>query len=198
LRLSQEWLDRGQHHVLALRSTFNFGLNVLDATDNGIPSDPDGQFFSWLGQAQYVRRLFNTQNQLVLRLSGQWTAEPLLALEQISVGGAETVRGYRENQLVRDRGIISSIEFRLPVLFDKTGAGILYAAPFFDFGGGWNVAGSPSPTTISSTGVGVLITPNRHIHAQLYWGYGLRDIETPEDEDPQDLGLHFRVNIDAF
>jgi len=109
LRFSQEWIDRGQNHVLALRSTFNFGLDVLDATDNGIPGDPDGKFFSWLGQAQYVRRLFNTQNQLVFRVAGQWTSEPLLALEQFSVGGLESVRGYLENQLVRDKGIASSV-----------------------------------------------------------------------------------------
>jgi len=87
LRLSQEWLRRGPNHVLALRSTFNLGLDVWDATDNGVPGDPDAKFFSWLGQAQYVQRLFKTQNQVILRLSGQWASERLLALEQISVGG---------------------------------------------------------------------------------------------------------------
>jgi hemolysin activation/secretion protein len=198
LRVSQEWIDRGQNHVLAIRSTFNIGLDVLDSTDNRVAGDPNGTFFSWLGQAQYLRRLFNTQNQLVLRLTGQWTDEPLFALEQLSVGGMETVRGYRENQLVRDRGVVSSIEFRVPVLFDKTGAGIVYLAPFFDFGGGWNEVDSPSPTTIYSTGIGILINPNRHINAQLYWGHRLRDVDTPDDKDPQDLGLHFRVNLDVF
>lgn len=196
LRLSQEWIGRSQNDVLALRSTFNIGLNVLDATENG--TDRDGQYLSWLGQAQYIRRLFNTQNQLLLRLTGQWTDEPLLALEQISVGGAETVRGYRENELVRDRGIVSSLEFRLPVLFDKSGAGIVHLAPFFDFGGGWNKGISPKPTTIYSAGVGILISPNKHINAQLYWGYRLRHIPTPVDENAQDLGLHFRVNFEVF
>jgi hemolysin activation/secretion protein len=196
LRLSQEWIGRSQNQVLALRSTFNIGLNVLEATDSG--TEPDGQFFSWLGQAQYVRRLFNTQNQLILRLTGQWTDEPLLALEQISVGGAETVRGYRENSLVRDRGVVSSLEFRVPVLFNKTGAGIVYLAPFFDFGAAENVRNSPSPTTIYSTGVGLLIAPNKHINAQLYWGYRLRHVQTPSDRNAQDLGLHFRVNFEMF
>jgi hypothetical protein len=32
----------------------------------------------------------------------------------------------------------------------------------------------------------------------LYWGYRLRHVTTPEDKDPQDLGLHFRINIDVF
>lgn len=196
LRLSQEWTGRSQNQVLALRSTFNIGLDVLDATHHTY--EPNGQFLSWLGQAQYVRRLFNTQNQLLFRLSGQWTDEPLLALEQISVGGAETVRGYRENTLVRDRGILSSLEFRLPVLFNKAGAGIVDIAPFFDFGGGWNINESPQPTTIYSTGVGLLLAPNKHINAQLYWGYRLRHITTPPDKNAQDLGLHFQVNLNVF
>jgi len=197
LGLSQEFIDRGQNHALALRSTFNFGLDVLDATNDGVAGDPDGKFFAWLGQAQYVQRLFNTQNQLILRVTGQWADGKLLALEQISVGGADTVRGYLENQLVRDRGLVSSAEFRVPVLFDKAGNGTVQLAPFFDYGGAWNVNDSQSPSTIYSIGMGVLITPNKHINAQLYWGYRLNRITIPND-NPQDLGLHFQVNFDAF
>jgi len=198
LRLSQEWIDRGQNHVLALRSTFNLGLDVLDATDNGVPGDPNGKFFSWVAQGQYIRRLFNTQSQLVLRAAGQWTAEPLLALEQFSVGGLETVRGYLENQLVRDRGIVSSAEFRVPIVFNKAGAGIVSLAPFFDFGGAWNVNGSTQPTTIYSTGMGLLVAPGKHLDARIYWGYRLRHVTMPAETDAQTLGLDFRVRIMAF
>ncbi len=198
LRFSQEYLQRGQNNVLALRSTFNFGLDVLGATDNGIPGDPNAMFFSWLGQAQYVQRLFNTQNQLVLRLAGQYTDQPLLALEQMSIGGFESVRGYLENQLVRDRGIVSSVEFRLPVLYNKAGAGIVQLAPFFDFGGAWDVNVSQSPSTIYSVGVGLLLSPGKHFSAQLYWGYRIRDVYIPDDSGLQGQGLDFRVNIMAF
>jgi len=198
LRFSQEWLARGQNHVLALRSTFNFGLDAFDATDNGVPGDPDAGFFSWLGQGQYLQRLFDTQNQLVLRLTGQWADEPLLALEQISVGGFETVRGYLENQLVRDRGIASSVEFRLPVWFDKSGAGIVYLAPFFDFGAAWGAENSPSPTSIYSTGVGLLLSPGKHFSAQIYWGYQLRDLEMPDETGLQGYGVGLRLNLMAF
>jgi hemolysin activation/secretion protein len=198
LRVSQEWLWRGRNHVLALRSTFNFGLDAWDATDNGVPGDPDATFFYWLGQAQYVQRLFKTQNQVVLRLSGQWTDEPLLALEQFSVGGFNTVRGYLENQLVRDRGVVSSIEFRVPVLFDKSGAGTLHLAPFFDFGGAWNESGAPGPSTICSTGLGVLYAPNKHLSAEVYWGYRFRDVDMPEDAGLQDHGLSLKINLMAF
>ena len=198
LRLSQEWLQRGQDHVLALRSTFNIGLDVFGSTDDGIPDNPNGQFFSWLGQAQYIRRVFNSQNQLVLRVAGQWTGDPLLAIEQLSVGGFESVRGYLENQLVRDRGIVSSAEFRVPIVFNKAGAGTVFLAPFFDFGGAWDVGGSPTPTTIYSTGIGLLLSPNRHFSAQIYWGYRIREVDMPTNEDLQTLGLDFRVTIMAL
>ena len=196
LRFSQEWIDRSQEQVLALRSTFNFGLDVLGATENRTARD--GEFLSWVGQFQYVRRLFHTANQLVLRTTMQWTDEPLLALEQISVGGAESVRGYRENQLVRDQGVVSSLEFRVPVLYDKDGNGIVQLAPFFDYGGAWDVGGgTPKPTSIYSAGIGLLINPNQHINAQLYWGHPFVNVKTRGD-DIQDLGIHFKVIFRAL
>ena len=71
---------------------------------------------------------------------------------------------------MRDRGLISSVEFRVPVLFDKAGAGMLHLAPFFDFGGGWNDDGSPNPTTIYSTGMGLLFTLGKHFSAETLLG----------------------------
>jgi hemolysin activation/secretion protein len=196
LRLAQEWSDRRQNQVLALRSTFSVGIDALGVTDDG--SGRDAKFFAWLGQAQYVRRVFDTPNQLVLRTDAQLTDQPLLSLEQFPVGGAFSVRGYRENQLVRDRGVVSSIELRVPVLLSRGGLAVVQLAPFFDFGGGWNNRSStPQPRTIASAGVGVLLSPNRHITGQLYWGYPFRRINADGD-DPQDLGLHFSLTLDLF
>jgi hemolysin activation/secretion protein len=198
LRFSQEWMQRRPNSVLALRSTFSVGLDVLDSTDNDVHGDPNGSYFSWIGQGQYIQRLFKTQNQLVLRLAGQWTSERLVPLEQFSVGGFDTVRGYLENQLVRDRAVVASAEVRVPILFNKAGAGIVSLAPFFDFGGGWNIGDSPDPTTLSSVGSGLLVSPSRHFSAQVYWGYRLRHIDVPDDARAQGVGLSFRINVEAF
>jgi hemolysin activation/secretion protein len=196
LRIIQEWIDRSQKHVLALRSTFSVGLDAFGVTDNG--TDRNARFFTWVGQAQYVQRLFNTPNQLVLRVNGQVTPRPLLALEQFTLGGAESVRGYLVDQIVRDDGVFSSVELRVPVVFNRLGEPIVQFAPFFDFGGAWNVgASTPQPTTISSAGVGVLISPNKHLNAQLYWGYAFRKIANPND-DLQDVGINFKVSYEAF
>ncbi len=197
LRFSQEWIDRGQEYVLALRSTFNFGTDLFNSTDNGIIGDPNGSFFSWLGQGQYVRRLFDTQNRAIFRVAGQYTGERLLALEQMAVGGAYTVRGYRENQMVRDRAVVGTLEFRIPLLYNKAGAGILELAPFFDIGGGWDEGIHQTPQTLASTGLGVVIAPCKNFEASLFWGYRLREVDLPYN-DAQDLGLHFRIRIAAF
>jgi hemolysin activation/secretion protein len=196
LRLVQEWIDRNQVQVVALRSTFSVGLGAFDVTNDG--TDRNAHFFTWLGQAQYVRRLFNTPNQLILRVEGQLTPRPLVSLEQFTLGGADSVRGYLVNQIVRDDGVFSSAELRVPVIFNRLGAPIVQLAPFFDFGGAWNVgASTPEPTTISSAGVGVLITPNQRLNAQLYWGYAFHKIANPND-DPQDIGITFKVSYEAF
>lgn len=198
LRISQEWTHRGQSRVVALRSTFNVGIDAFDATNDRIDGHPNSRFYSWVGQGQYVQRLGQTQNEMILRVTGQWTPSSLLALEQLSVGGMGTVRGYLENQLVRDRGIVSSVEFRLPVAYNKAGAGILHFAPFFDYGSAWNVLSSAGPSTIYSAGPGLVFAPNKHISAQLYWGYRLRHLEMPHDAGAQGLGLSFRINVQAF
>lgn len=194
LRVTQEWNDRGLQQVLSFRSTISVGLNVFSATDDG--TDWDGKFVAWLGQAQYIRRLFNTQNQLILRTDGQWSDGKLLSLEQFSVGGINSVRGYRENQLVRDRGVFGSVELRLPVLLNKLGAPVVQLAPFFDGGAGHNV-GIARTDTLLSAGLGVLLTPCSHVNAALYWGYAFKDFKT-QNNDPQDLGLSFRLTIDAL
>lgn len=221
LRFALEVVNRSQKHVLALRSTFNVGINEFDATRNvGGASGgtgagarrrlPDGQFVSWLGQGQYVRRLFDTDNLAVLRLNAQFSNDPLLSLEQYSLGGAQSVRGYRENLLLRDNGVFASAELRVPVWRGKEKNPILTLAPFFDFGIGWDrveFIGKKPPKnqiddrteTLTSLGIGVLFTPSKYVTAQVYWGYAFNHKNTFSDgKNIQDYGLHFTLSIAAF
>jgi hemolysin activation/secretion protein len=46
------------------------------------------------------------------RIEGQWSSDPLISNEQLTVGGAESVRGYRESELAGDRGGRGSLELR--------------------------------------------------------------------------------------
>ena len=200
LRIGQEFINRSQVHVLALRSSFNLGLDALDATDSGMK--PNWDFFYWLGQSQYIRRLWNTDNLLVLRFNAQFSNSPLFNIEQFVLGGSETVRGYIENAVLRDNGIFGSIEVRVPIWYGKEHHPLLSVAPFFDIGSGWNVTTNEAPDTPSETlpaaGVGLIFDPDRHVHAQVYWGYAFNRSLVPSGNNLQNYGVYFFVSVNAF
>ncbi len=199
LRFSQEWLARSLSQVIAVRSSFSVGIDALGATVNDI--GPDGRFFSWLGQLQWARRLPYRDSEVLFRSDLQLASEPLLPLEKFPVGGANSVRGYRENQLVRDNGWVSSLELRVPIvrlpipgLTRRPEEGMILLAPFVDFGWSWNTdSPTPEPEILYSVGIGVRWDPTRTIHGQLYWGKALKDIDNP-GKDLQDDGIHFLVS----
>ncbi len=215
-RLSLEYSYRSQEEVLSARSTFNVGIDAFDATKHRgeevigefRQKIPDGVFFSWLGQAQYIRRLFKTDTLAILRVNAQLANDPLVSLEQFSLGGTASVRGYRENQFLRDNGAFASLEVRVPLWRNKEKNAILSVAPFVDFGAGWDRIEylGPQPEqigdryeTLTSTGAGLILTPNKHVHAQLYWGYALNRKNVRRDgENLQDYGLHFSLSFNAF
>lgn len=197
LRVFQEYLDRSATEVIALRSNFSIGLDLLNATDVGMSPRPD--FFAWLGQAQYIRRIFD-EGELLLRADLQLSNDPLYTIEQFAVGGQGSVRGYRENQLVRDNGIVGSIEGRypigrvpLPYVSQGSEDGVIRIAPFFDIGSSWNTGRpTPSPETLASVGLGLRWAVSSRVEAVLYYGYALNDIMNV-DRDIQDDGIHFRL-----
>jgi hemolysin activation/secretion protein len=200
LRFIQEWVSRSREQVLAARSTFSWGIDAFDATIHG-GDLPDGDFFSWLGQLQWARRLGETDNQLVFRLQGQYASDALLPLEQFALGGLYSVRGYRTNQLVRDQGYSASVELRVPVLRREDGAPMLQIVPFVDTGGAWykNRGDTPDPTTLTSAGLGLRFDPHKRVHAELYWGKAFQDddLDGP-DGSLQDDGWSFVVSADLL
>ena len=210
IRFSQDGLLRSPSRVFAFRSVFSLGIDALGATRKQKDSDPDGCFFAWLGQIQWAGRLNKFLNklggsQLIFRTDLQLAADPLLPLEKFAVGGASSVRGYRENQLVKDNGIVSSLELRIPVLrFPLPNLskgpedGRVELAPFADWGQAWS---TDSPTSdnrsISSVGIGIRWEPSSRILGQIYWGIPLRDVDNP-DNDLQDAGIHFELSCRFF
>ncbi len=203
LRAVQEWVHRTQGQVIAARSRFSFGINALGATSNG-GGVPDGRFFAWLGQFQWVRRLGILDSYSIFRTDLQLSDDPLLSLEQISVGGRYSVRGYRENTMLRDRAIITSLETRVPLVRNMFWADFVELAPFVDFGRGWNrERKTPAPQDIASVGVGVrwALTTSWPVpirpQFELYWGHRLRKVEKPGGS-LQDNGIHLQFVLGLF
>jgi len=192
IRFSQDWVNRGTRRVLAARSQFSLGIDAFDATIN--KTGTDGQFFSWLGQFQWVQQL-SPRNLLVARIDAQLTPDSLLSLERFSMGGVDTVRGYQQNQLVADNGILGSVEVRVPLTSDPR---ILQLAPFFEIGTAWNNREiDPDPATIASLGLGLrwLITPDLSLRLD----YGIPLISVGERGNSlQENGLYFSVRYQPF
>ena len=192
IRFYQDWVDRGARRVLAARSQFSLGIDAFDATINDLGTD--GRFFTWLGQFQWVQQL-SSRNVLITRLNTQLTPDSLLSLERFSIGGIDTVRGYPQNQLVADNGIVGSVELRIPLTADSN---TLQLAPFFDIGTAWNSRTSdPTPQTLAGVGLGLRWLISRSLAFRLDYGVPLMEIEN-RGNSLQDNGIYFSLRYQPF
>ena len=199
LRFIQEWTHRTTQSVVSVRSRFSTGLDVFGATVNGAPGAADGQFFSWLGQAEWLKRFESTRIELVNFLNMQLANDHVFPLEQIAVGGRYSVRGYRENTLLRDNGFIYQFETRFPVWSSSEGFPYVQFCPFADVGHSWSAQGATaSPQTLASVGAGLRFNMATLANLNVYWGRRLvsNNISNPHDS-MQDEGVHiqFVLNI---
>ncbi len=197
IRLFQEYTARSSQEVLAVRSQFNLGVGLLNSTIN--QNSPDSTFFSWRGQAQYLR-LLTPDVILLLRGDLQLAKQSLVSLEQFSIGGAATVRGYRQDSLLADNGLFASAELRFPILRIPSWETNLQLAPFMDFGTVWNNKNSVSSletSTLTSVGLGLRLGIGDRLNAQLDWGIPLIDLNTSGDS-LQENGIYFSINYRLF
>ncbi len=196
-RFWQEYTQRWEQQVVALRSTFTFGENNQDDTGTAPGVALDRRYRVWLGQAQYAQRLLENGTQFILRLNVQKTSDRLIAMEGMSVGGVNTVRGYRENQLVRDIGTVINFELDWPMLADNANKRTLNLAPFYDRGRARNT--NDTPAVISSIGVA----------ARMRWKGLAIDLAaakrqfnsepiTKSGSNLQDKGIHIQVSYNVF
>lgn len=193
LRFLQEWTQRNTQQVISLRSQFNLGIGALDASISGDPDVPDSQFFSWLGQGQYVRSLA-PDTLLILRGSVQLTPDFLLNLERYGLGGQATVRGYRQDILLSDNGAALSLEARFPLWRSPDRRTLVQITPFIDAGYGWNNRGvAPDPDTLIGVGAGLLMEME-NASLRVDWGIPLTD-QNIDANTLQEQGIYFTLNL---
>ncbi|MEG3927614.1 MULTISPECIES: ShlB/FhaC/HecB family hemolysin secretion/activation protein [unclassified Microcoleus] len=197
VRFFQEYVQRSSNQVFAARSQFSLGTNLFGATAND--SGPDSSFLAWRGQAQYVR-LLAPETLLIVRSDIQLADRPLLSLEQIGIGGVQSVRGYRQDLLLTDSGAIASAEVRIPVWRVPEVEGLLQVAPFIDFGLGWNHSGekpNPDSDKLLGAGLGLIWQMGDRLNVRLDYGIPLINARSG-DRTFQEKGIYFRINYFAF
>ena len=199
-RLGQDWVLRSPSRVIAARSTFSVGLTANDTPFRNDLTPPE-HFLTWLGQIQFAQRMTGSGQQLLARIDAQISKNSLFATEKFPIGGIDSVRGYRQNEILSDSGVVVSAEYQIPV-FDipfffgeaRTGSRNLSVAAFAEGGYAWNVEGpNPEVNKVGSVGAGVIWTPTDRVEARLFWGHQLNEIERSSRNDIQDHGIHFRL-----
>jgi hemolysin activation/secretion protein len=200
LRFFQEWISRNSQEVIAARSQFNLGIGAFNATIND--TAPDSRFFAWRGQAQWVRQLA-PDSLLLIRGDVQLASTKLLASEQFGLGGINSLRGYRQDFLLRDNGAFGSVELRLPVLRVSQWNSVLQVTPFVDVGTAWNNSSNRDErdengtNTLASVGLGLRWSQGNNFTAAVEWGIPLVSVDT-QGNTWQENGLYFFVQYNLF
>lgn len=194
-KFGQDYTYRDANGVWAVRSQFNLGIGLLDATSNPDPI-PDGHFFSWSGQVQRLQR-FGARHLLIVQGDLQLTPNSLLPSQQFVIGGGQNLRGYRQNARSGDNGFRFSVEDRISVVRNAEGASVLQVIPFVDMGTVWNKADNPNrlprQTFLASVGLGLIWQPVSGLNLRLDYGYPIVDLSDRGD-NLQDHGLHFSLS----
>jgi hemolysin activation/secretion protein len=78
----------------------------------------DGSFFYLRGDLSHTHDL-PAGFQVLTKVQGQASANPLINNEQYSAGGQSTVRGYLESAALGDHGVVGTLELRSPSFIGK-------------------------------------------------------------------------------
>ena len=197
LRFVQDWTRRSQNQVISARSTISFGLDAFGSTVNG--NLPDSRFVTWIPQFQWARRFGDWGHQVFFRFDGQLSSDSLLPIERFTVGGLDSVRGYRSNQLVRDEGYVAALQYQLPLFRDPIGTRNLQLAAFVDTGFSRENAGDqPDPSHLTGVGMGLIWEPDLRFRAELYVAHALDDVQAGGENSLQDESVYFRLVARTF
>jgi hemolysin activation/secretion protein len=192
LKLAKNYVSRDIMGSWSMGSQLNFGVGGFDATinPNGIP---DSHFFSWQGQIQRLQ-LLNPDNLLIATTDIQLTTDPLLPLHQFTIGGGQSLRGYRQNIRSGDNGVKVSLENQMTIQRNAGGNSTLAIAPFVDLGWIWNHPNNPNQLPnqnfLAGVGLGTIWQPLPQLSLRV--DYAIPLINLPDKSNHiQDQALYF-------
>lgn len=134
-------------------------------------------------------------------LTSEWqiSSGKLLPSEQFAAGGYSTVRGYQENEVISDRGILIKNEIRSPVINisrnQKKKSEIIYLV-FCDFGWARKVDQNildKKTATLASLGLGIRYNLMNYINMQLDYGFQLNRVHRLADSSSARSRAHLGI-----
>ena len=169
-------------------TTFEAGVTFVIRGLGGNPSEfnnaranADSSFVAFRGGVQRTQQLPGKWS-LLAKVDGQIASGPLVNSEEFTAGGAFSVRGYTEAEVLGDDGIHGSLEVHTPPIWggDKPGDRTAFLLAFID-GAHLRVLqpqpGQQADFTIASVGLGLRMQ-GRGLGLTLDAAHALRDSST--------------------
>ncbi len=183
---------------LRVRLAYVQGLDLLNATARGAPlasrGDAGGPFSKVEFWTEYERPLGSSFG-IDLRGAGQLASRPLLASEEMGLGGRQFLRGFDYWEMAGDEGAVISGELRYDLRRGLPGPLTrLQLYLYADAGRVTNLAGGFGGGTLASAGGGVRAWLQHGLQAGLEVGVPLTDGAFDPDPDPRfsfSLGSRF-------
>lgn len=183
------WQVQGQASIASGGAAAIDVVPAQDSADGPAGSSGSSGVFGVSGSSGPLG-LFGAPGPIVLRMLVQRSPDRLVPLERLAVGGRHTVRGYRENQLVRDSGWAAALEWHRPLWHDPLRGARLTLVPLVDAGAAWNHGEAKS--RLASAGLGLLWT-QPEFDGELFLAKRLERRDNPTRADLQDHGIHFML-----
>jgi hemolysin activation/secretion protein len=189
LALFQDYTRQEEGSALRMRSRFAIALDAFDATSG---PEPNGQYLTWRGQALWLQNVWGNSRLLIsgdMQLSG----DQLLPVSQFSLGGANSVRGYRQDAIIADNGVLVAAELAVPLLEPRQKQQ-LSLIPFAGTGIAWNngAQSALAQNFLASVGLGLRYEWN-DFTARVNYAVPFTEVER-DGNSWQENGLDFSLN----
>jgi hemolysin activation/secretion protein len=196
---SATWAGSGARDA---STTFDAAITFNFRGMGGGPSEFDLNRYGADGGFVYLRSdLSRTQPlpagfEVMAKVEGQLSNQPLVSSEEYSGGGEQTVRGYLESEVVGDDGIFGRLEFRSPSLLPKAKA--VGDWRLFVFGDAGHLslidplAEQTSRFTLASAGVGSRVEVLDYLSGSCFVAY---PFVSEAYTQARDLQLRFDVRL---
>lgn len=182
-------------------TSFNAGLNM---SFRGAVADPrEFEDKRYKARGNYITMTAGVERSqklpgeftLLVKLDGQLTDQPLIANEQYTSGGVESVRGYRESEASGDNALHGVFELAGPDLLKKVGKDRFSLTPyiFYDGAGLWvkePLSGQEPLAGLEGVGFGLRGTLFGSLDFQTDYGFALLETNRTAVGDSV---LHFKV-----
>ena len=191
LELGLQYTYRQAKQAFVAKVLYRRGLDALGATI--LPTGPDSEFQLYILQFEYVRRLAKKNWLWNTTVYLQSTSDSLQAFERYALGGYDSVRGYRENQVLKDNAYEVRTEVEIPlILSSRINERLsLSIVPFVDVGRGWDAKSRRNENRsqfLSSVGLGLRLAAGG-FHLNLDWAVRLSSTKK-QGHELQDDGVH--------